>query len=313
MSVISVQEQFKGRGGSEKWDEGGTSLTINRTRTFLVETDSDFDNEANVLSHGSLPRPGDSYGTARCVSRSAKQMSQGPRWWKTVFQYSSKLTAGQKKQFEDDDPDPVSRRIKVDWSVQRYEKVIDRDRDNFPIQNAAFDSPDPPPVWPKGNIVATVTGNVLDLEPWILEDYPFSLNDADFTLRGFPIKKEKAMLTDVQITDELYEDTYKYFTVKLQIEISTRPQGHQLWILNQGLMQLDRETGDKVDCVILKDTKDKKFVPVSQPVLLDIDDGFQLSKSEIQYILDHDESEEKLYTKWDIGEPKDWTKLGLPA
>lgn len=220
MSVISCREIWRGRDG-----RFNGLLDYELTRVFRVLTDSAYDDTTVILAAGVLPLVGaaDTISPALTVrGYQFRQMEESPKLWLVSVQYSSKLTGGGDPENPDNDVPPLDRPVKITWSAQERQRVVERDVNGVPVLNSANDPFDDPLMADDQRLIATVTCNVLAVPSWILS-YRGSMNSDAIVVDGLPVPEECALFKFGSLSEPLTEQgqTYRRFVYSLHLNEDT--------------------------------------------------------------------------------------------
>lgn len=212
-------------------------------RGWLVLTDTRYTSEAAILadavtfSGGGVPIPYLSFhpndATFLCKRLKAKQDRKSPLHWMLDADYDT-------KPWEDDDDDepPLGRRAKIRWRTNKYQKAVEKDRDDDAILNSAGFYFDPPPLKDLSRWVVTVSKNVAAVPTDILV-YPDALNDATWTIQGINVEPNAAKIMEIDISDLQKEQDQEFYVFTYTVEFDK-----DLWkgiYLNQGFYDTDGE------------------------------------------------------------------------
>lgn len=153
MSVILCKEQK----GSGKRNAEVTTDGRNRTRTFIVKTDSDNDDSTVVEVAPGIDlydsHPNDAYIYCASVASTEVEPASVGSVWEVVFSY------------EDMSIDPCERNPllncdpKYSWSTEKEEEIFNEDVNGVKVKNSAGDPFQPLPTRLKSRAVLTVTYN----------------------------------------------------------------------------------------------------------------------------------------------------------
>lgn len=278
MAVTSTTETFEGRTGS---DDSKSQVSL--TRTFLIRTDSAYDDVPAVSSGSSIPSMWSahpSYSAAFVVGRSFAQM-EDPLLWKATISYSSNVdtvapsnspSAPQSpevaKQQQGSAPaervvNPLLRPTDVDFSTVDRPKILLQDYHTTPLAvvNSIFEKFDPPieTERPILNMHLEFNTETFLAADWL--DRVKTVNDAAFS--GYPAR---SMFLDRLTAKRVYENEVKYWRVTLDIALDK-----ELWdilVLNHSYCEIHETSGDIV-------TATNGAIPAPNGVILD-EDGYRL-------------------------------------
>lgn len=279
MAVTDVAETFEGRSGSND-----SKLQVSLTRTFIVRTNSNYDDVPAVISAVGIPlmfsvHP--SYAFAFCVGRSASQ-SEDPQFWKVTCSYSSNLdtvspsatpsapqTPEVAKQQQGSAPNervesPLARPTDVDFSTNDRPRLLLADYHTPPLAvvNAIREKFDPPVETERPILNMRLEFNTASFVALDWLERVKTTNAATFS--GFPAR---SMFLDRMSAKRVYENNVKYWRVSLDIALDK-----ELWdilVLNHSYRELDPATNEVIAAC------DRSGKPLPNGVILD-DDGYRL-------------------------------------
>lgn len=233
-------------------------------RSWWVMTDSRYMFEGQLLADGItagyFPAPYvDTHpNDARflCKRLTGKQDRNAALHWVVDAIYDTK--PGQ----DDDKETPLDRRAKIRWRTNKYQKAVEKDRDDEAILNSAGYYFDPPPLKDLSRWTVTVSKNVPAVPTDILT-YPDALNAATWTIQGIAVEPNAAKIMEIDISDLQKEQDEEFYVFTYTVEFD-----RDLWqgiYLNIGFYDADGER--------IKDASDK---PVVYPWPLD-EDGMKIA------------------------------------
>jgi hypothetical protein len=168
MAIISANEIWEGRGGSDDAQGGRTD-----TRTFLVITDSAYETSTTIKAAGVIPERRSTHPEDAgmwVVDRSFQQESADPRVWRVTVSYASVTGlrgsigssggsgGGGANELQEN---PLLRRAEFSFSTDKFQEELTEDfaTPAVPIRNSAHEPFFPPLSRPRGRLVMTYTKN----------------------------------------------------------------------------------------------------------------------------------------------------------
>lgn len=258
MAVVSVQRLWDDRGGEL---DGASKTTA--TRSWLIKVNNKFDTEQTIINANVLPKlydplPENAYLTARKLT--IRQKSETPFAWVATAVYSNEVeNQGEGERAQAQQINPVDRRAKIKWGTNQYTRAIHRDIYGNAIVNSAGDYfLDPPVEVEYSRWTATITKNVLQVPPWLI-NYENAVNSAEFEVGGLTVNEGCARITAISIDDRQTENGIDFYPLSITMEFD--PGGFRARPLDQGTHRIVN------GCDRVKIT-DKNGVPVDSPVLL---------------------------------------------
>lgn len=276
---------------------------ITGTRVFKLYSDSMSEDEGTVLAACPVSI-GDSFPgtlTCRCVSRTPELASKDDfSQFKVVCEYKSILN--QTEQARVDQPNPLDRSAKVQWSSRTVMKAKNRlqladdgsglvfayktftsawtfDGKPYLVANTARDPFDPPIEVPTTEWIATITKNVTEPPEW-LETYENTVNDANIYVGRRLVKKGCGKMCDLRIGENMQENGTVFCQVQFSIVTAKPrpartgetvvPEPWDIEVLNEGMRTFGATKW--------KNIVDQNGQAVSKPVPLD-DTGLPISTS----------------------------------
>jgi hypothetical protein len=223
MSILSVDEEYEGRGGS-----------INRaferryTRVFDVTTSDPLVGPLAVRADVRLPQIGHSYtngagpydplletDTGAFANEITAECVGGPEGagihWRVTVQYEP---------WDPFDSDVLSQKVRVQFAGERTERVIDFDKDGVPVRNSAGDRFGDPVTVDAHITTMVITRNELvsafDIE--LASLYSDTINNA--TWNGIPAFRAKMGI--ITTSEEQYDSVSQrwYYTVTYPVQLS---------------------------------------------------------------------------------------------
>lgn len=291
MAILTAQttEDRWERRAQESLQDG-----ITGTRVFKLYSDSMSEDEGAVLAACPVSI-GDSFPgtlTCRCVSRTPELASKDDfSQFKVVCEYKSILN--QTEQARVDQPNPLDRSAKVQWSSRTVMKAENRlqlatttggavkaykmftsdftfDERPFLVANTARDPFDPPIEVPTTEWIATITKNVTEPPEW-LETYENTVNDSDIYVGRRLVKKGCGKMCDLRIGENMQENGTVFCQVQFSIvtakprkarsDESVVPEPWDIEVLNEGMRTFGASKW--------KNIVDQNGQAVSKPVPLD--------------------------------------------
>lgn len=242
MAVLSCDRNTDGKTGKLEKRGSGSKRVRNYTELWTIISDSDDDEQLQILTHSELPDIDESHITddfSFCKSKSAVRnddaikIDGGGRGWKWVItcEYSSDFTPYTSPLYPDT---PAV----IGYSFDRKEVPVYKDRDGAAIVNTAKDPYSPPVVVEFPIPVKTIQVNLAegDFSASTLLMYFMAINSGAYD--GFGAKQ--AMIQDIQAQQTSYTDdddeviTYWAVTIK----IAFNAFGWQPEIMSQGYRQI---------------------------------------------------------------------------
>lgn len=302
MSVTKIEEMWPGRGGKF----GGVEDS-SRTRKWRVRTDNKFDGEDSIISYGistgKFPErftahPNNPKLTARSLN--ADNQEDSPYHWIVTCEYTSAPISKEQKDKEDN-PNPNDRPAKIKWVTSLYREAIVKDQAGKAILNSAGDYPDPPVERDRSNWTISISKNIPAIPTWLLDYNNCPINDSSFTVQGLPIDPEKARLTTVEIGEENEENGFKYYPIRLELEL--KKEGWKTSILDQGFRELKVLTeGEDPEQVHIQVADENGVLSnITSPALLD-GEGLKIPNPT---------PDDAKYLDYDTNEKKDFSVLPL--
>jgi hypothetical protein len=271
MSVVSVRESWKGRGGDNEY---GTARA--HVRVFDVIVDSTSDDETTILQDIRIPAPYTPHPTdAGSYAKKGKADNDDKHWsrWKAVIEYSTP-----DKKDDDDEDNPLDRRAKITIVTQTRQKPMTRARrkqesgeyteEAIPVVNSAGDPITKLPDVDDSIYHATIEKNLAAAPEWLL-DYKNAINSDSFALRGLTIPAGVAYITALGFGDVQKENDIEFFV--LRIEMLLDKDGHDVPILDTGFFEFidpEMEYFKITPPAFKKRIVDAESVPVTEPQLL---------------------------------------------
>jgi hypothetical protein len=226
MSIVSVNEDFKGRTGNDSLTDGQRVI-----RTFVVVTD-DKDTaqpEIFVASDGTtaVPRKGDAWTrlytpdepaipnwllTVRNVRVTPKDNSL--LVWNVVVEYTDR-TLGP---FED--PDPRNRPAREQWGFlgQNEEFIEDESMQPQKLVNSAGVPYDPFPTREAHHPILRLTWNVATFSPQTAWDFRDAVNEDTFQVVGFTIPAGTAKMSGMTGAGPNVENGIRYYEQMVELK-----------------------------------------------------------------------------------------------
>lgn len=300
MAIITAQttEDRHARRAQESLQDG-----ITGTRVFNLYSDARSEEEGTVLSACPVAL-GDAFPgtlTCRCVSRTPELASSDDfSKFRVVCEYKSILN--QTEQARVDQPNPLDRSAKVQWSSRTVMKAKNRlqladdgsglvfayktftsawtfDGKPYLVANTARDPFDPPIEVPTTEWIATITKNVTEPPEW-LETYENTVNDANIYVGRRLVKKGCGKMCDLRIGENMQENGTVFCQVQFSIVTAKPrpartgetvvPEPWDIEVLNEGMRTFGATKW--------KNIVDQNGQAVSKPVPLD-DTGVPISTS----------------------------------
>lgn len=291
-SVVYPIFELPMHGGSD----GLTPADARDRRYWDVVLDGSDSNAKNIaLAATGIPALGDAFpgqNAGYCVlRRSADPHSESKygKVYRVMVEYGINplITSGSNSA-------PWLRDKLVNWGSVRYDEVLHEDYDSTPVAvlNSAEDPFDPPIMTYKYNRLATIRYAKLagSFDPDAASALEGTLNQSTVTFRGATVAAEKALLHEVQASDNVWTDSNRYWDISVKIEVERQRVLKNPKILNAGYHCF--RSGQKDFCRI-------KNLPASTPQRLDAS-GAQLA--------DADASTYKQFVQHPTAS---WTALGL--
>lgn len=265
MSVISVREQWKGRGSSNEF-----GVSRDSSRVFKVWTDNNYDTDAIIESDARLPAPysphPNDFGKFAKKMR-CEQDQKSPRLWIVTVEYATP-----DKPEENDEDDPLARRAKINISttqrmrpmVLAYRKQEDGSFSDtrVPIKNSAEQLFQKVPDVPDSLYHATIEKNVpANIPSWFF-DYKDAVNSDSFVLRGQNVAAGWALMLSIGIGDIQTENGVEFSTIRMEMEIN--PEGHDVDLVDTGFEELIR----LADARRYRKILDGEGTPIKEPAFL---------------------------------------------
>ena len=263
MSVVSIIEIFKGRGGD------GTLTETQYVRVLRVVTDDGTDGPDVVLAAVALT-PWFIYGGAayptdagfRCISARPNN-DVSPKHWLVTATYSNKF---------DWQENPVNDEITIDWDEEDFQKPVTKDRNGQAVVNSAGFPPVEPLMADDGHRIVTIKANVSS-RPAYSVSYRRAINSASFTIDGELIAAKYAQVRRISCSWWKYRGSSAYREITLQLSIrNSSDTDFELYWLDQGFRRVPTAAEISAGTYVAGDRPritDVHGVEVTDPVLLD--------------------------------------------
>lgn len=206
--------------------------------TYLVRLDSSTESLASIVAatgvtFGTSTNPADDNQTT--FEASIAPYENEPLMRVVRFSFSSSQT-----QDEEDERNPLDRRIKIDWSSVTYQRFVKTDRNGDPILNSANDPFIDLPGVDDTRWAINIEQNVSTVPVWVLT-YANKLNSSSVTIDGVTFPAETLKVQSLTISDVQFENKTSFRTIRLQIQY--RENGWPLEVTDAGLHEIIAVTG----------------------------------------------------------------------
>lgn len=255
MTILHVREIWNGRQASID-----SKNVRNYRRTFRVETDSMLDGPFQVTNTALLPSlfayyadPAGGIDLGALVHKITPRQLDEPFFWEVDVDYSSKIDNPEQAQTGAQEQDPLRRPSKIKWSMAKYQKAIDKDRNDKAMTNSAGEKylveiDDSRPV-------LTISRNEQTVLPAQILEYQDAISSDTF----FGAAAGTAKMDSIS-AESAYENGTFYWQVEYVIHF--RREGWKLKLLDEGMQEL---VGGKLRPIY----PDNSANPVTAPVPLD--------------------------------------------
>jgi hypothetical protein len=259
MAVVSTQEIWDGRGGSDD------VKTRTWERVYRVITDDPADDAPTAMA--AVPvSPGDAHPEDSLAFANSAQARQGATRlvWLVTISYTSE------REYH---PNPVNDPAVITWDGEPFQRPLIRDKNGKAVLNSAGDPFDPPIMRDDNRPVVNVSKNVASVPGYVL-NYRDVTNSDTFTVDGIPVTPGKGKIKWIPVSEWKQRNGFYYRTLNIQIHLN--PDGWTFRPLDQGYREKDPNDATK-----RRHIRDDEKKPVSQPVLLD-GQGKKLANPSVQ-------------------------------
>lgn len=270
MAVVSAEETWEGRDGTESLDGRGV-LVRTYKRVWRVLTDDALTGQLEVINAVGVPAMWAIYATdeetdlgARVVERMPKQDTDDPWLWLVEVKYSSK--------WQDEAAavaNPLERPSKISWQSVDFQEAVEVDEEGTSIINSAYEPYDPPVLRDAGRLTCAITKNLSEFDPVFYAGYlkPAKASN-DGTFLGFEAGQVKIL--KVSCGEQQYENEVSYYPVRIEFDVLTGYWDEE----EEELLTWDRYLLDQGYSTINLDTLKQQPIleagqPVAKPRLLD--------------------------------------------
>jgi len=233
MSVISFDEIHNGRDGEDQLSSDGKQIS-RYTRVFRAATNDATDEAATILIVAACPNVGALYPgdpRAYCQRVQPRNESFSKLVWIVTCSYSTERELAE---------NPLDDPAKISWSTSQYTRPYFKhaagpNKDEM-IQNTAGYYFDPPVEGDDARWGANVQKNVAAVPGWIGQ-YKHAINDAAFTLDGYPVGVRMAKISGIDISEPQERNDIAFRVLSMRIDLN-----EDTWIklvLNDGFYEVD--------------------------------------------------------------------------